>query len=244
MCPPLPPGAQENKLFFVDIEFQESQEVFHRLGVTSLPFLFRLPTSALKRDGRIAIAGSDKMTPENFPSYPWTAEDIGAFVGERTGVPAPDIERPSFAKSPLFPLIVLPTLGALAYVAWKVYCSEFIWHPLIWSAGAVFVHWFATSGGLYNIIRNVPMVSADANGKPIFFMRGQGQLASEGFVLGTMEVAFGICIAVLTHVVPRMTNTVAQRTTMGGVMLLALFCLVKLVGIYSWKTGYGIRTYF
>eukprot|EP00193_Tetraselmis_chui_P018415 CAMPEP_0177792244 /NCGR_PEP_ID=MMETSP0491_2-20121128/24421_1 /TAXON_ID=63592 /ORGANISM="Tetraselmis chuii, Strain PLY429" /LENGTH=338 /DNA_ID=CAMNT_0019314645 /DNA_START=59 /DNA_END=1076 /DNA_ORIENTATION=- len=236
--------GQEGKIFFADIEFQESQEVFHRLGVQALPFVFRLPTSAIKRDGRIALNDNDKMTPDSFPNYPWSAEDMGSFTAERTGLPTPTIDRPSFAKSPLFPLIVLPTLASLAFLAWKVYCSDFIWHPLLWSTGAVFVCWFATSGGLYNIIRNVPMVTADQNGQPVFFMRGQGQLASEGFVLGTMEALFGISIAVLTHVAPKMTNSFAQRTTMGGVMVLALFCLVKVVGIYTWKTGYGIKTYF
>lgn len=83
--------AQEGKLFFVDIEFQESGEVFHRLGVQSLPFLFRLPTGALKREGKISISEADKMTAENFPSYPWSAEDIGSFTAERTGLPAPEV---------------------------------------------------------------------------------------------------------------------------------------------------------
>lgn len=32
-------------MVFADVEFKESQPIFHRLGVKSLPWLFRLPAT-------------------------------------------------------------------------------------------------------------------------------------------------------------------------------------------------------
>ena len=33
------------RVVFADVEFKESQPIFHRLGVKSLPWLFRLPAT-------------------------------------------------------------------------------------------------------------------------------------------------------------------------------------------------------
>ena len=91
---------------------------------------------------------------------------MGDFIADRTGFKASGIERPSFAKSPLFPIALLGFLSMAAFVGYHLYYAEFIKNTLIWTAAIIFVYWFSVSGGMHNIIRGVPMQHWDrASGK-------------------------------------------------------------------------------
>ena len=72
------------KLFFVDIEFQASGGLFHRLGVASLPHVFRLPPSlVVEGDGPIKLKPDDVMKHADYAKFPWEAEDFASFVQEK-----------------------------------------------------------------------------------------------------------------------------------------------------------------
>ena len=74
------------KLFFVDIELKASGELFHRLGVSTLPYVFRLPsTMAFEADGRIKIKPDDVMKHADYSKFPWEADDFAAFIQDRVG---------------------------------------------------------------------------------------------------------------------------------------------------------------
>ena len=91
---------------------------------------------------------------------------MGDFLADRTGFKASGIERPSFLRSPLFPLALLGFLSAAAFVFYQLYYAEFMKNTLIWTAAIIFVYWFSVSGGMHNIIRGVPMQHWDrASGK-------------------------------------------------------------------------------
>lgn len=106
------------------------------------------------------------MQPTNYPKYPWTAEDMGSFVVERTNLVGGTIERPSLLKSPWFPVLVLAVLSMGAYVAYNLYYAEFMKNTIIWMVAVIAVYWFSVSGGMFNIIRGVPMQHFDrASGK-------------------------------------------------------------------------------
>ena len=88
------------------------------------------------------------------------------FVADRTGFKATGIERPSFMKSPLFPITLLSFLTVAAFVGYQLYYAEFMKNTVIWTVAIIFVYWFSVSGGMHNIIRGVPMQHWDrASGK-------------------------------------------------------------------------------
>jgi hypothetical protein len=56
------------------------------------------------------------------------------------------------------------------YVAWIIYNSPIVKITALWALGALAVYWFATSGGMYNIIRGIPLYYRGQNGKLVWWM--------------------------------------------------------------------------
>jgi hypothetical protein len=51
-----------------------------------------------------------------------------------------------------------------------VYNSPLVKITALWALGALAVYWFATSGGMYNIIRGIPLYYRGQNGKLVWWM--------------------------------------------------------------------------
>ena len=112
----------------------------------------------------------------NISKYPWPAEELVKCVEDKTSTKAAAVDRPSATKHPLFPVAAVSFLVVLAYAAWKVYNSPIVRITALWGIGACAVFWFSTSGGMYNIIRGMPMVSVGQNGKVMWWMQVSWQV--------------------------------------------------------------------
>jgi oligosaccharyltransferase complex subunit gamma len=233
------------KVFFGEMEFTEAQDVFRRLGVDKMPYIFRISTTTnVPAGGNIKLKRDDVLQIEQLGHYPITTDDLSDFVKEKTGVDVGKVEKPSPMQNPLFPLFAISILGFGAWVGYKLYYAPFMQHKVLYVLGALLVFWFSVSGGMFNIIRNMPMVTVDPNTKqPVYFMH-QGQLGMEGFAMGSLYTGFGLCFAVIVYLGPCLKNPTQQRYLCYTAMAVALWCIGKLVGIYRWKTGYHWRTYF
>lgn len=108
--------------------------------------------------------------------------------------------------------------------------------------GGLVIYWFSVSGGMYNIIRGMPMFVPRENGAQ-FFMQGSGQLGAEGFMMGATYTAFGVSFALLSLVAPRIQSTTWQRLLCYGCLGVAMFSLSGLLNVYKWKVGYNVHSY-
>ena len=233
-------------MFLADIEFRDSQELFHRLGAKSLPFIFQvLPQTHVEGDGNIKLRPDDLMRHEDYGNQHWTADDISSFLADRAGLKVGKIERPSFVRSPVFPFLALGMLGVAAALGWRLYHAAFMRNLTLWTVGVLFVYWFSVSGGMHNIIRGVPLVYANREGVVQLFMPGaQGQLGAEGFITGTLYLLFALSLSALTYVTPHVKDEMARRV-LGYVLLgVAYLSFRQVVVNYTQKTGYRWRTYF
>ena len=86
------------------------------------------------------------MRHEEYGHAHWKAEDIAAFMRDKTGVHVEKVERPSFSRSGWFPVLVLAILLAgwpllfcmdsystacrQTLLGWKL--QPYSWHSLIW----------------------------------------------------------------------------------------------------------------
>lgn len=106
----------------------------------------------------------------------------------------------------LMPVVSLLVLGGLGFVAYHLYYAPFMRHQWLYALGAIVVYWFSVSGelaclclsprrvefvwyyqfqttidgwpagGMYNIIRGVPLVGFDQRKRQsMLFMPGQGE---------------------------------------------------------------------
>lgn len=90
---------------------------------------------------------------------------MAAFLRDKTGINIEKVERPSFMRSGLFPVVFLAAVLALGAIAYNLYYAEFMKNLVLWTLGVLFVYWFSVSGGMHNIIRGVPLYYPDQEGK-------------------------------------------------------------------------------
>lgn len=102
------------------------------------------------------------------------------------------------------------------------------------------------AGGLFNIIRGMPLTTGDKDGRLQWYMPGQGQLGAEGFFMGSTYVSFAMCVFALTQL-PRWFASSKDSTSyrvVAYVLLLACVGLFRIVvNFYTMKTGYRLRWY-
>jgi oligosaccharyltransferase complex subunit gamma len=65
---------------------------------------------------------------------------------------------------------VTAIVSAGGYAAWIIYNSPIVKVTALWALGALAVYWFATSGGMYNIIRGMPLYYRGQDGKLVWWM--------------------------------------------------------------------------
>ncbi|CAI9087773.1 OLC1v1021942C1 [Oldenlandia corymbosa var. corymbosa] len=234
------PSDFHSKLFFFDLEFQESQASFALFAVNSLPHIKLVPNAAVdvKKD-------SIQMDPSDFAGQ---AETMAAFVESRTKFPVGPIHRPPLISKKQLMFIIAIILIWTPFVVKRVIAGKTLLHnKSLWMSGAIFVYFFSVSGSMHNIIRKMPMFLTDRNdpGKLVFFYQGSGmQLGAEGFAVGFLYTVVGLVLAFVTHVLIYVKNRNAQRIMMVFVLFVSFWAVQKVVFLDNWKTGYGIHAYW
>lgn len=99
------------------------------------------------------------------------------------------------------------------------------------------VFFFCISGGMFNIIREVPFAEYDRNsGKVRYFSNGgQMQYAAEGFIMGFLQIILGLAVVLMNTVSVKSPNSFQRNLTM---VAFALFCYVI---FYFIRDLYGLK---
>nr|GLL23999.1 probable dolichyl-diphosphooligosaccharide--protein glycosyltransferase subunit 3B [Ipomoea trifida] len=235
-----PDSKINSKLFFFNIEFQESQQTFSQFGVNSLPHIRVVPPSAtdLKKD-------SIQMDASDFSRM---AESMAEFVEAKTNLEVGPIHRPPVVSKKQMMFIVAILLIWSPFLIKKILTGHTLLHDkYVWMAGAIFVYFFSVGGAMHNIIRKMPMFLADRNdpGKLVFFYQGSGmQLGAEGFSIGFLYTIVGVLLAFMTHVLVRVKSRSAQMMVMVFALFVSFWAVKKVISLDNWKTGYGIHAYW
>eukprot|EP00898_Chlorokybus_atmophyticus_P000722 jgi/Chlat1/1650/Chrsp127S00088 len=234
------------RVVFATMEFSRSQAAFGLLGVKTLPHVCVIPPSASRGgDGVLALPPEYTAPPPNdLNSY---AETIAQFVEASTGLKLTSpIVRPRLFDQTWFRITFLLGIVGFLSLAYKIISSGALQRPQLWVLGALAVYYFSVSGGMYGIIRGVPLVGVDQQtGQPTFFSSpGQGQLGAEGFIIGFLHLSVGLLVAFLTHVAPSIENPRKQRSVTYILLAAAALLFLKDVNLYTWKTGYGLRVFW
>lgn len=94
----------KTQVFLVQVEYEESGELFRRFNVNSLPFIVRLsPTTAVGKDGNIKLKHDDVMRHEHYGHEIWSADDMASFLRDKTGLDVGKVRLPLPINSVCFP---------------------------------------------------------------------------------------------------------------------------------------------
>eukprot|EP00892_Ulva_mutabilis_P004234 jgi/Ulvmu1/2182/UM013_0027.1 len=238
------PAHSANSVFFVEIDMEQSRDMFQRFGVTNLPWVTHVGKDMGRQPGgQWQIHQDETMTPQVYGRGIWEVTKYTRFLEARVHVHLGPVQEPSALQDPVLLAVLLMLLVPGAYAGWRIYTSSWIGNPWIWSVAVMAVFMFATSGGMYNIIRGIPLVRQQENGQVEWFQGGQGQLGMEGFVVGSLYVSFAVsCLGLL--LVPELSSSAATVRTVSIVcMVCAVLILRQIIHFYRWKTGYHLRFY-
>lgn len=228
-----------SKVFFCDIEFTQSQQVFQLFGVTTLPHIRHVPP------GSGNVDASEEMSQSEFPR---SAEGMVLFVQAKTKQKFAAIERPPPISRTQMWFLIAAFLATTPFIIKKLIAPDSpLREPIIWCSMAILVYFFSVSGGMHNIIRSMPLFMHDRNhpGKLIFFYQGSGmQLGTEGFVVGFLYTVVGLLLGFVTHFAPQIRSKLAQRIVMLLAIAISFLAVRKVISLDNWKTGYWIHAFW
>jgi len=217
------------------------------------------------------LSRDDRLKQEDVPNvYPWEPQHFAAFVRRSAGIDVGTVHVPTLLNNPLFVSAALLSLLPLGWQALRIYRSKWFGHPAIWVTAVLLVYGFAASGkgggvegsgelqvrafagltltfpmlpgGMYNVIRGIPMTNVGRDGKLQWYMQ-QGQLGAEGFAVGGLYLLFALSSSSLVFFPRWLGNGAATRSALYIALLVAAFAVVKIVDFFTYKTGYRLRMY-
>ena len=219
------------KLFFCEAEVESNRRVFQRFGIQALPHM------------RYIQPGKTIKTDEfDFQTGPRTADGYAGFIKSVAGIDIGPIPRPPPVTGLQITLIVVVLAVTAPWVLRLIMTGKTPLHdPRVWCILGLTVYVFSVSGGMYNIIRGMPMYIPDREkpGRFIYFYNQSGaQFGAEGFTLGTLYTIVGLLLAFATYVVPRVSNAWIQRGLMLAVCGLSYAAVKQVVTLDHNKQGY------
>ncbi|KAI8869055.1 hypothetical protein GQ42DRAFT_163707 [Ramicandelaber brevisporus] len=237
------------KVFFASIELDTNRDVFHEMGVSSVPAIYYFPPTtgphavSKKQLQRLGIAmaaslakGGMIRSTYDFSHRGTGAEPLADFVESQVNSPVP-VYAPfdywrfgTYIAGGLFTLIVAifardKILGVLS--------RHYLWQGL----SLVFVLVMCT-GYMWNSIRNPSYMGVAQDGKPLYVQPGfSNQFAVETQI---MAVLYGLGALVMIAMVQRVPNIGDENTrTAAGFVATAVFVAVYslIVMVFRDKAG-------
>jgi oligosaccharyltransferase complex subunit gamma len=232
-------AAAASRVFFCDLEFKQSQQVFKLFGVTTLPHIRYIPP------GNGNVDESEEMSQSEFPR---SAEGMSMFVEAKTKQKSAAIERPPPISKWQMWFLVLAFLATTPFIIKKLIAPDSpMREPRLWCTIAILVYFFSVSGGMHNIIRRMPLFMQDRNqpGKLLFFYQGSGmQLGAEGFVVGFLYTVVGLLLGFITQFAARIKSRMVQQILVLVGIAISFLAVRKVVLLDNWKTGYWIHAFW
>lgn len=204
--------------------------------MTSLPYMSIIPPSL-----PVSAAGPLVLSPSQVKSdggYPWRAETVVEWAEQVTGVPGGSVHRAALVPSRFVPLLSLGALGAAAALGWRLYHLPLLRRRELYAVGSLVVFWFSMSGGMYIIIRRMPLMSVDRSTHAAqLFLQGTGQLGAEGYIMGSLYLVVALSAITVTHALPRVRDATTRRNAAYACVVVAGLALRTIMNTHVWKTG-------
>ena len=223
-------GENASKLFFCVVDVDSAMNVFDVFGVRSVPHIIYI------HPGKV-----DTAEEFNFETSERSAHGIAAFIKSVANVDVGPIPKPPLFSTVQIIIIVISCILGVPAIPWLIVSRRSpVYSPWSWCLLGLAVYLFSVSGGMFNIIRGMPMYIRDpaVPGKFVFFYNQSGaQFGVEGFMLGSLYTVVGLILAFVTYVLPRVRNAWIQRGMMIVSCVATYAAILQVLMFQSMKEG-------
>jgi oligosaccharyltransferase complex subunit gamma len=226
--------GQQNNIFFIKLDYQDSQETFNKYQISSVPVIFHVgeddSSSSNEEHGtdsdhedRYILSSRNKFQMSSNSISP---NDIAEFVKDRTGYNV-QIAQSNWG---VYISIITFVLILIFLIPHIIASMDTLWLPLIrskllWIIVSATVYTCTISGFIFDIIRAPPLYYADPrSGQFMFFYPQSGnQFIVEGFIIGMFNLVCAFSLIFLTVICPKFKSTDYKNVSI--IVCLTLFAV-------------------
>jgi len=245
-------STPRHNLFFVMLDYKQTTGMsFQALGIQHVPHLLFLQPGSESFDLPSLLASVGGENTFGAAQQGMTAAGLIHWIADRSKVSLDadllkqlgDIEKQVDQRKPsggsggdVSPTAIMFLLGAVGIALLVRFRS----YPIVYFALSSCVFLFSISGGMFNIIREVPWYQYDRNtGRVTYFTSGnQMQLGYEGYIMGALQVAAGLVMVALSAFAIRIKSSALRNAALTG-LLASLYWLTFMIrSLYRFKMSY------
>jgi oligosaccharyltransferase complex subunit gamma len=243
----------KNSLFFVELDYgTRTAPVFQALRLNTVPKILMIESNLknLKVESLFEQIGSDGEFMLNQGFHP---SNLATWISKKSGVDAPNVQFGGGGGDHYDeeggggqhigggPVSGAGFIVALLIVGLPIFYIKRR-DPVVYFVIATAAFFFCISGGMFNIIRQVPFAEVDRRtGKTVYFSGGgQFQYASEGYIMGFLQILGGIIMVILNTFAVKSKNKTLRNALVVALGFGLWYLFSKIRELYQIKMpGYN-----
>ena len=234
-------GKQD--LFFLELEYAKSPQIFQAFEVNSLPFVIYVGKGDVRSHTSLeSLAAAAKMNRFKGSGQATVLDEIRVWIKEMHGVEYPNVvDNSGQAKRVTFFVATLAIVGYAIYTS-KLYRLAFI--PSVWLVSFLFIYMFGVSGTMKSIIKGSRFIGSQRNGMNEYFRGGNDHYGIEGWIMSALYMCITASLFFVATQAEKIQSSKHSRFAVGVLLALFLGLVHHVVEIYRWKTGYNFTMHF
>jgi len=218
-----------NELFFGVLDYDDGQEAFHSLGLSSAPSFIHFPAKGKRK-------GVDTF---DIQRQGFNSEQLAKWVQDRTGTPIRIFRPPNYTGTVIF-ILTLCMVGSFLYI--RRNSLEFLQSKTVWSGICIFIILLMTSGQMWNHIRGPPLYHRNPHNGMIGYIHGhnQSQLVAETYIVFFIYSTIVIGFILLNDAFESKSADASKRRNLAiSGLVLVIFFFSLLLSVFRRKySGY------
>ncbi|KAL1915322.1 uncharacterized protein VTP21DRAFT_6780 [Calcarisporiella thermophila] len=220
-------AKDNNRLLFTILDFNQGQEVYAKMKLTTAPNLFYFPPT----EGSYA---GHKSGPVRYDLNKGNdAESLAEFLTDLTGISV-RVRRP-LSYSLLLSVCTLLIGPVIAYVFFRSLLEKFFLSRNTWAVLTITIIFTMVSGYMWNQIRKPPYFSAQKGGISYIAPGYQNQFGIESQIIAILYAICAACALALALVAPKIQRSWLQRILIYSTMCVLLLGLSTIFKLFSVK---------
>jgi len=222
------PAEDRDQHFFATLDYEDGQNTFRKLGLSSAPVLQVHPAA---RGPRRPANGKTDVLTYDFGSSGFDPANLAEQLSRHTPVPIPYRAPPNYA------LMATTAASVLAFAVVARFILPVLMSRWTWALLTIGTSLTMVGGYMFVRIRGMPYVAGGQNGAQLIAPGFQSQYGIEVQIIAFLYGVLALGFVSLTLIVPRHPSAARQRSAVYIWTGVSITLFSVLVSIFKIKNG-------